>query len=828
MAIYKNKDIEVNVNEKSADIGYIDTNFYTEDKSTSGIKIVIKNNNRIVNFNKIDMRPKLDLLLSDGSIFIDEKVDIIIPEKGIIQYKISDRVIKHSGKVNAKLFLKNETKSVHVANFNFTIKDSGVTEAVAKEITVNIVDDAVRRIIQENAIELLGDGFKDDVSVELKNYVNDNVETFRGPKGDEGKQGQRGPQGAKGDTGEQGLQGLQGIRGPQGLKGDKGDQGPQGQRGVKGDTGEQGIQGPRGLQGERGLRGEQGPKGDKGDIGPKGEKGDKGEVGLNGNDGVNGLSAYEIAVSYGYLGTEEEWVKSINNNSLYLDDYNPDKTGIIPSGSIIQNALDTMENLKINNLYINDGTYLINRRMYIPDDTNIIMSRNTKLLRGHNGGFFDNGNPNNNVGGYDGKSNIKIIGGTLDNNYENIETYPTTQINMIALRHANNITIENVTFRNSITVHCIDVNGTNNLKVKNCTFEGYVNLTGATDKEALQLSEYVTGGIEGGIFDGTPTQNVTVEGCVFKKSDILNGHLVAIGNHISANNVFNNNIVIKNNRFNDCNIGVRMWKWNNVIVENNIFNNIREAVRITSVSSSYQSANNIDGTPSNNSQAGKNLVIRNNTITNFVSVAIGSYGIKGSNIAYVKNLTIENNNISNGGQGILVELNDTCSISKNNIESCERGVYYKATKNIDISNNKISDLTQEFVYSDNGNYTGTEKTSNNINIKNNIASSIGKNGVFIKDNSVYKIEGNIVSDSNDLQLGGALRGGIAAENCSVGRVEGNIVYGSKNDFSVRINNTTNTNVFNNSGDIKILFSGTTTGSAIGYYGVDSNNIPKIN
>ena len=244
MAIYKNKDIEVNVNEKSADIGYIDTNFYTEDKSTSGIKIVIKNNNRIVNFNKIDMRPKLDLLLSDGSIFIDEKVDIIIPEKGIIQYKVSDRVIKHSGKVNAKLFLKSETKSVHVANFNFTIKDSGVTEAVAKEITVNIVDDAVRRIIQENAIELLGDGFKDDVSVELKNYVNDNAETFKGPKGDEGKQGQRGPQGVKGDTGEQGVQG---------------------------------IQGPKGEKGTDGINGARGPKGDKGDAGPKGDKGEDGK-----------------------------------------------------------------------------------------------------------------------------------------------------------------------------------------------------------------------------------------------------------------------------------------------------------------------------------------------------------------------------------------------------------------------------------------------------------------------------------------------------------------------------------------------------------------------
>ena len=255
MAIYKNKDIEVNVNEKSADIGYIDTNFYTEDKSTSGIKIVIKNNNRIVNFNKIDMRPKLDLLLSDGSIFIDEKVDIIIPEKGIIQYKISDRVIKHSGKVNAKLFLKNETKSVHVANFNFTIKDSGVTEAVAKEITVNIVDDAVRRIIQENAIELLGEGFKDDVSVELKNYVTTNAETFKGPKGDEGKQGQRGPQGVKGDTGEQGLQGPQGIQGERGLRGEQGPQGLRGLQGAKGETGAKGATGATGPQGPAGKDG---------------------------------------------------------------------------------------------------------------------------------------------------------------------------------------------------------------------------------------------------------------------------------------------------------------------------------------------------------------------------------------------------------------------------------------------------------------------------------------------------------------------------------------------------------------------------------------------
>ena len=259
MAIYKNKDIDVSVNVDSIDKGNIKANFYTEDKGTSSIKIYLNWNKNRINLNSINMQPQLDLFHSDGSIFMDEPLNIIYAENGLVQYKISDNVIKHVGKVNAKLFLKNDTQSVHVADFGFNIKDSGVTDAVDKEITVNLVDDSVRRIIQENAIELLGDGFKDDVSVELKNYVNDNAETFKGPKGDEGKQGQRGPQGVKGDTGEQGLQG------PRGLQGIKGERGLRGEQGLKGD---------KGLQGPTGLKGDIGPKGDKGDTGIQGPKGE--------------------------------------------------------------------------------------------------------------------------------------------------------------------------------------------------------------------------------------------------------------------------------------------------------------------------------------------------------------------------------------------------------------------------------------------------------------------------------------------------------------------------------------------------------------------------
>lgn len=62
MAIYKNKDIETNINERGAELGNINVNFYTEDNSTASIRISIKNQQGVpINFNNTDMLPRLDL-----------------------------------------------------------------------------------------------------------------------------------------------------------------------------------------------------------------------------------------------------------------------------------------------------------------------------------------------------------------------------------------------------------------------------------------------------------------------------------------------------------------------------------------------------------------------------------------------------------------------------------------------------------------------------------------------------------------------------------------------------------------------------------------------
>lgn len=205
--IIKMTDVETNISTTNVDIGDIGSLFYTEDENTAFIRIRINYDGQPVNLNDTDMKPKLDLFMQDGSIFIDEPTEMLIAESGLIQYNIPTKVIKHAGRVSCKLFLDNGTDSVHVANFTFNIVESGVENIVAKEINVELLKDTVRKVIDENSDSILGENFKNEVSNNFLEYAKTHTEEFKGPKGDTGEKGDTGqkgsvgPQGPKGDTG---------------------------------------------------------------------------------------------------------------------------------------------------------------------------------------------------------------------------------------------------------------------------------------------------------------------------------------------------------------------------------------------------------------------------------------------------------------------------------------------------------------------------------------------------------------------------------------------------------------------------------------------------
>ncbi len=138
-----------------------------------------------------------------------------------------------------------------------------------------------------------------------------------GPQGPQGEVGPQGNQGLTGATGPQGEQGIQGLPGADGLDGADGATGPMGPQGIQGETGPQGIQGntgatgPMGPQGPAGIDGSDGADGATGPMGPQGPQGATGATGATGPQGLTGLSAYQVAQVNGFLGTEPEWLASL-------------------------------------------------------------------------------------------------------------------------------------------------------------------------------------------------------------------------------------------------------------------------------------------------------------------------------------------------------------------------------------------------------------------------------------------------------------------------------------------------------------------------------------
>lgn len=163
-----------------------------------------------------------------------------------------------------------------------------------------------------------------------------------GPAGPAGPQGEAGPAGAAGAQGPQGERGADGtgisILGslaspgdlpPTGNTGDAylidGDlwvwatgwqnvgsiQGPPGPAGAAGPQGDAGPAGAAGAQGAQGVQGPAGAAGAAGPQGPAGADGAAGPAGAAGEDGADGLSAYQLAVAAGFVGTVEQWLASL-------------------------------------------------------------------------------------------------------------------------------------------------------------------------------------------------------------------------------------------------------------------------------------------------------------------------------------------------------------------------------------------------------------------------------------------------------------------------------------------------------------------------------------
>ena len=185
--IYKTKEIQTNINERGVNLGNVDVTLYTMDKGTAAFKIYLKkevdydDNNKIldaVNLYAAKMTPRLDIVAEDGSTFSNEPIDIINPESGVIQYVVSDYVIRHKGKMDAYIYLENKENSVQVASFYFYIEEDGVSKSLGNEVRGGRLEDVVKSVMSGQLMELLSQDYREQLNREIKSFLKDNNKDF--------------------------------------------------------------------------------------------------------------------------------------------------------------------------------------------------------------------------------------------------------------------------------------------------------------------------------------------------------------------------------------------------------------------------------------------------------------------------------------------------------------------------------------------------------------------------------------------------------------------------------------------------------------------------
>ena len=365
-------------------------------------------------------------------------------------------------------------------------------------------------------------------------------------------------------------------------------------------------------------------------------------------------------------------------------------------------------------------SYELYDTIILKNNTMLELHEETKLIRKHDKQMFIS-EFNVDTIKYEGTNNIYIKGGTLLHNGNE------TPRNMFLLFHARNIKFENVTFKNIVASHAIDLVGCENVTVEHCKFLGYDHSkSNEKFREVIQIdcATKTGAGLDESLypadstcFDGTRTKNVLIENCIFDKSDTLPPPHNCIGTHSQVEKALqgdlrSNNIKILNNTFignglittenDDGDISkagkcIRLIQMSDVTIEGNIIKNYGRAVSCE-IFAKYRTLSGkviTDEEMIKKQNVGNvNVSIINNSIE--CPKVEESYKWNCINIdskiakCRHKNFKIQGNNIKNlavnGNRSVGIRNLDNCHATNNTIEGGEKGFYIE----IETSSNIIT------------------------------------------------------------------------------------------------------------------------------------------
>ena len=454
--------------------------------------------------------------------------------------------------------------------------------------------------------------------------------------------------------------------------------------------------------------------------------------------------------------------KGIEVSALNVKDYGAVGDGVNDDRQAIQDTIDAAaKGLGGGKVYFPEGTYLVKEIVFLRSHTHLEVHEKATILNGINiknhpsivfmtGLFTDDGDQVE----WEPTEDISYSGGTIDmNGALNEERTKAKNLPLInssgafAIGNSKNVTISNVTFKDSYQGHAIQIAGSKNVLVDNSRFLGQALPKTMKDgqiisKESIQIEPLTRKGFPYALNDnGQKSENVTIQNSYFGKSEKSGELVTAIGTHYQTATTENpSNIKILNNHFdNMMYAGVRFTGFTDILIKGNRFDkktkeesgHYRENGAALVNAYSYKNVKDI-------LDLNKHVTITGNVFniadsnTKAIRVAKDSADYLGK----VTDITVTKNIIHNNSQNAeqpnieLLRVSDNLVVSDNIISGGKDGIVIEESAgSITVLNNQLSNLTGNHVSLLKTDFNGTSSDTNN---------SVGDFNI-ITENESYKI-----------------------------------------------------------------------------------------
>lgn len=217
----------------------------------------------------------------------------------------------------------------------------------------------------------------------------------------------------------------------------------------------------------------------------------------------------------------------------------------------IQEALDRASEDHKTVITIPNGTFYINKTLYIQSNTTLKLSKKTVIKRMNSAlgknmlRTTDAKHKSTRVGGYNLAHDIVVSGGTWDGG--NIKKAKSGS-NLIYMGHSRNITIKSATIKNCYGAHAIELAGVKDSTIRNCKITGFRYEPDLFTSEAIQIDTCYQSKDDGKWAPGfkvdkTESRNIRIE------KNTITDYPRGIGVHHKLKGHPITNLTIRNNKF---------------------------------------------------------------------------------------------------------------------------------------------------------------------------------------------------------------------------------------------------------------------------------------